>query len=334
MPKICVNSPEVAMHGEINIHAQVAIVTKAKLDAISVGGECHCGEAEPVITDYVVVIDGSDSYNNKVTMSSGQTVESEAFDQTKRWCAGLFKNLSNANNANLTTVSLVQFSGIKPLEGSYKPGAQGETGNAGLYHYRVQVAPTAVGNLRNIDSSCTGFDALDGNGQLFLCLQDLAMPWFTEQFQRALPGAKRETVIIVVSDEEWDVKKLQNAFGSGNATADSVCEVSNPSIVSYFIPIVSDINIISRLSTKHTLNCSLLSSDQTDSTIKTRTLSRNNFAMARMLTTSRYVFQLSSFKLLIFTISDQMPYSWEVCRHILLSHTYTLSPNHGHKTHF
>ena len=226
MPKICVNSPEVAMHGEINIHAQVAIVTKAKLDAISVGGECHCGEAEPVITDYVVVIDGSDSYNNKVTMSSGQTVESEAFDQTKKWCAGLFKNLAGAKNAGMTTVSLVQFSGIKPLEGSYKPGAQGETGNAGLYHYRVQVAPTAVGNLRDINDKCTNFDALDGNGQLFLCLQDLAMPWFTGQFQKALPGAKRETVIIVVSDEEWDVKKLQNAFGSGNATADSVCAVS------------------------------------------------------------------------------------------------------------
>ena len=231
MPKICVNSPEVAMHGEINIHAQVAIVTKAKLDAISVGGECHCGEAEPVITDYVVVIDGSDSYNNKVTMSSGQTVESEAFDQTKKWCAGLFKNLSNASNANLTTVSLVQFSGIKPLEGSYKPGAQGETGNAGLYHYRVQIAPTAVGSLGNINAQCTEFDALDGNGQLFLCLQDLAMPWFTEKFQKALPGAKRETVIIVVSDEEWDVKKLQNAFGSGNATADSVCAVSTGPII-------------------------------------------------------------------------------------------------------
>jgi len=226
------------MHGEINIHAQVAIVTKAKLDAISVGGECHCGEAEPVITDYVVVIDGSDSYNNKVTMSSGQTVESEAFDQTKKWCAGLFKNLAGAKNAGMTTVSLVQFSGIKPLEGSYKPGAQGETGNPGLYHYRVQVAPTAVGNLRDINDKCTNFDALDGNGQLFLCLQDLAMPWFTGQFQKALPGAKRETVIIVVSDEEWDVKKLQNAFGSGNATADSVCAAVHKAYSQLFAVVV------------------------------------------------------------------------------------------------
>ena len=65
MPKICVQSPEVVMSGDINIHAQVAIVTKAKLDAISVQGNCECGDAPPVITDYVIVIDGSDSYNNK-----------------------------------------------------------------------------------------------------------------------------------------------------------------------------------------------------------------------------------------------------------------------------
>ena len=56
------------MTGDINIHAQVAIVTKAKLDAISVRGDCKCDDAPaPVIpvTDYVIVIDGSDSFNNK-----------------------------------------------------------------------------------------------------------------------------------------------------------------------------------------------------------------------------------------------------------------------------
>jgi hypothetical protein len=34
MAKICVQSPEVVMTGDINLHAQVAVVTKAKLDAI------------------------------------------------------------------------------------------------------------------------------------------------------------------------------------------------------------------------------------------------------------------------------------------------------------
>merc|ERR1711924_476504 len=39
MAKICVQSPEVVMTGDINLHAQVAVVTKAKLDAVSVKGD-------------------------------------------------------------------------------------------------------------------------------------------------------------------------------------------------------------------------------------------------------------------------------------------------------
>jgi len=42
MAKICVRSPEVVMTGDINLHAQVAVVTKAKLDAVSVKGDCKC----------------------------------------------------------------------------------------------------------------------------------------------------------------------------------------------------------------------------------------------------------------------------------------------------
>ena len=72
MPKICVQSPEVVMSGGINIHAQFAIVTKAKLDSIAVRGNCECGDAPPVITDYVIVIDGSDSFNNKGKFSKNK----------------------------------------------------------------------------------------------------------------------------------------------------------------------------------------------------------------------------------------------------------------------
>ena len=63
MPQICVQSPEVVMVGDINLRAQVGVVTKAKLDSVGIKGNCLC--PEPVITDYVIVIDGSDSFNNK-----------------------------------------------------------------------------------------------------------------------------------------------------------------------------------------------------------------------------------------------------------------------------
>lgn len=68
MPKICVKAPEIVMSGDVNIHAGMAVSTKAKLESVSVGGDCACGNAPPppLVTDYVIVIDGSDSYNNKV----------------------------------------------------------------------------------------------------------------------------------------------------------------------------------------------------------------------------------------------------------------------------
>ena len=81
-------------------------------------------------------------------------------------------------------------------------GSGGGIGS-GLHHYRIEIDPTARPSAR----AATQFDALDGNGQLFLCLQDLAMDSFTNRLSRALDGRKRNTVLIIVSDE---VSSLRN----------------------------------------------------------------------------------------------------------------------------
>ena len=69
MPKICVKAPEIVMSGDININTAMTVVTKAKLESVTVGGDCVCGDVPPPshITDYVILIDGSDSFNNKVS---------------------------------------------------------------------------------------------------------------------------------------------------------------------------------------------------------------------------------------------------------------------------
>ena len=54
------------------------------------------------------------------------------------------------------------------------------------------------------------------------------MDKFTSLLRKAMPGSDRKTVMIIVSDEEWDCKNLENAFGSGKATPDSVCKVILP----------------------------------------------------------------------------------------------------------
>ena len=75
-------------------------------------------------------------------------------------------------------------------------GSDGNIGS-GLRHYKIEIAPTARPSARD----ATRFDALDGNGQLFLCLQDLAMDSFTNRLSRALDGQQRNTVMIIVTDE-------------------------------------------------------------------------------------------------------------------------------------
>ncbi|CAG5077202.1 Oidioi.mRNA.OKI2018_I69.PAR.g8652.t1.cds [Oikopleura dioica] len=203
MPRreICVTSPEVAMHGEINIHARVAVVTKAKLDDIRIGGECLCGPAPQPKPEYdvLVLIDGSDSYNNKVSIN-GEIDAGDAFEATQEiidsdLIPGLQQKLGDR-----ATFRLLQFSGIKQLEGAYKPGSGGAAGTSGLLHYKEEVAKTSLDRATRQSYS----EGLDGNGQLFLVLQDLNL-----EYQKT----SRNQILVIVSDEEWDLKKLQTPSG-------------------------------------------------------------------------------------------------------------------------
>jgi len=226
MPKICVKAPEIVMSGDVNINAGLAVSTKAKLDKVEVGGGCKCeGEPEPLVTDYVIVIDGSDSYNNKVTLDNQSVDDAAAFEYTQKWAGGLIKNLANHEKAANTTVTLVQFSGYKQLEKNYVPGSGGADAT-GLNHYNVEIAPTKITNASQLASQAEAFEALDGNGQLYLCLQDVSMKNFQNKIAKASGSSKRKTTLIVVSDEEWDIKHLKCApeFGSGTATAEGVCK--------------------------------------------------------------------------------------------------------------
>ena len=139
-----------------------------------------------------------------------------------------------------------------------------------LIHFRVKRLKLIL--------QCTDFDALDGNGQLFLCLQDLAMDKFTSLLRKALPGSDRKTVMIIVSDEEWDCKNLENAFGSGKATPESVCKVSIMTLNAHPRTRTTDTetNKNLRLFTLFTMQSTPSLLDQTNSTIKTKISSAVN----------------------------------------------------------
>merc|ERR1711970_127578 len=239
MVKICVNSPEVAMHGEINIHAQVAIVTKAKLDAISVGGECHCGPAprpvtppKPVLTDVDIVflVDGSDSFDGTKIQGAGagQGGVKEGrtqFTEAMAWCGDFISSELGPNWVGKASATVVQFSGIKALESSYEPDNDGsafaDKSNPELMHYRVEHGPAAISadNVGDdVGKKLRDVDALDGNSQIFLALQDMSSEKFRERLEAVLPTSdnKRKRVLVTITDEEWDIKNLKASEGSVN----------------------------------------------------------------------------------------------------------------------
>jgi len=241
MVKLCVDSPPVKMEGLIEITAKVAIVTKAKLDAISVNGSCSCDDLPPPppalpVVDVMCVVDGSDSFNIKVA-NNGVTTGANAFEATlESMQEYLMPQLQSAlGNARLT-YSVIQFSGIKQLEGKYKPGSSGETGTPGLKHWNVEYGPsTSIP-----DSSIKDIVSLDGNGQFYLLLQDLALGNLDNHMARARStesGQKRRKVVIAIMDEEWDCNRLNDQSGR-NTNPERICDLAHRNGLDIFSIIV------------------------------------------------------------------------------------------------
>ena len=162
-----------------------------------------------------------------------------SFGQTQKWAAALIKHLANQENAAKTTVTLVQFSGVGQLGQNYEPGSNGLAHeSADLKHYKVEIAPTKIdNNTSKLAAQAENCDQLDGNGQLFLCLQDVSMKNFQDKITEANGSSSRKPTLIIVTDEDWDIEQLKYApeFGKGIATRDDVCKVSFSSITSFLI---------------------------------------------------------------------------------------------------
>ena len=80
-------------------------------------------------------------------------------------------------------------------------GSGGDAGSAGLRHYQVEVAKTSLDRASRRGRFA---ESLDGNGQLFLCLQDLNLRQMSSDRQR---------VLIIFTDEEWDINGLKDQMG-------------------------------------------------------------------------------------------------------------------------
>jgi len=235
MPKICIQSPEVAMQGEIAISARVNIVTKAKLDEITVQGSCGCDGPPPpppekkTDLDIVFLVDGSDSFDaSKIgeewrssRENSGLKVHRTQFQESMKWC-GDFVNAfaNNSRRVNRTSATVVQFSGFKKLEESYIPDNDGNAfdDDDSLKHYKVEYGPKLFTGEDSDLTVLDSVDSLDGNSQLFLALQDMSSDKFKQRLNDVLPvsddeNVQRKRILIIITDEEWDVRKLKASDG-------------------------------------------------------------------------------------------------------------------------
>ncbi|CAG5109923.1 Oidioi.mRNA.OKI2018_I69.chr2.g4392.t1.cds [Oikopleura dioica] len=168
---------------------------------------------DEIFHDVIVVLDGSDSFN--------RTFNSEAFDVAQKLVFDdLAPRLAEKFGKNCG-MSLVQFSGIKKLTKSYVPGSGGKADSSGvLAHWQIECDHVHPSNAKiNPESS-----SFDGNGQLFLCLQDLSLENFITDLDKMLPISKdreRKQYLLVITDDEWDMNGLRTPEGT-EATEEEV----------------------------------------------------------------------------------------------------------------
>lgn len=229
MPKICVQSPEIVSQGEINIRAVVNVTTKAKLDEITVQSACAC-DGPPILPDkiydldFVFLVDGSDSFEatkindirTHTVTQSGEKEKLSQFAEAMKWC-GDFVNSFESRRAGKATSTIVQFSGVKALESQYEPDTDGDViaGNDELKHYRVEYGPKLYEGEDEVLNGLHNIEALDGNSQLYLALQDMSSDKFIGKLNDLLPvGVEnhvRRRILITITDEEWDVRNLKSS---------------------------------------------------------------------------------------------------------------------------
>lgn len=211
------------------IKTQFQMTTLTSLDDLKYQDSCECRdislEGNKAALQLIFIIDGSDSFNNKRTKGAGM------FELATNWVNNFIRTSNFSKRGDMASIiTVIQFSGISQYTKEYIPGVgNGKIDdNFNLIPAEATRLGKANDDLDHWRFEVTPFDArekfvamrpdpLDGNGQLFLCLQDLTIP--NGQFQvlmdtklkQASSGESPksvERVLIVLSDDEWDVGDL------------------------------------------------------------------------------------------------------------------------------
>jgi len=216
--QICIDNRPTGSTQLFKIKARLNIQTVSKLKDLIITDEAYCDEPAPVpvkqddLLHLVFLVDTSDSFNKLDNSSSaaGNVV-------LEKWIMPLLKKGKYNNRTAPTTVTVIQFSGMGP-DKNYVPGSKGvAVKGATLFHYKVEMGPVNFQNMGDIQmnkevNKLDDIDTIDGNGQLYLALQDISMANFTDALNQAAglsAGAACKRFLVVITDDEWDMNDLK-----------------------------------------------------------------------------------------------------------------------------
>jgi len=219
--QICVENKTTESVQLFTIKSKFSVKTLTALQDLVVADDCECLNRAPPPRHFVFLIDSSDSFNS----GDSNSPDKSWFELTKKFLIDFIKQGNFASGP--VSVSIYNFSGYSQGSAKYKPGSRGliDSTNPSLgVHYRIEVDNIYLSNISkrrqdDLVKKIEGMDSLDGNGLMWLALQDMSLPAFQSGAKTAFARSgivdpDIQNILIVITDTEWDLKGLKDTRGA------------------------------------------------------------------------------------------------------------------------
>jgi len=215
--EICIDESRTESVQYYTVRSKFTVSTLTCLDHLAVREDCECDVKQCVVKPrhLIFLLDSSDSMGGKW------------FTKSKEFVSNFLQEARFDKRTAPTVISVYNFSGIKPAAKDYVPGSDGAGPAPEMPHYRVEIDAkvwngTSFKAKQELIEKVEKAPQLDGNGQLYLILQDLSSGSFLEKSEKAMGKApagtskddwQPERILVIVSDNEWDLNGLKDSNG-------------------------------------------------------------------------------------------------------------------------
>merc|ERR1719402_524014 len=214
--EICIDDTTTESVQYYTVRSKFTVSTLTCLDHLAVREDCECDVKQCVIKPrhFIFLLDSSASFGSW-------------FDKAKDFVVNFLQEAHFDKRTAPTVVSVYNFSGIKAVAKDYVPGTDGKGPGPEMPHYRIEIDAkvwngSSFKAKQELIKKVEEAPQLDGNGQLYLVLQDLSLGSFLDKSEKAMgqapPGTPKEDwqperILIIVSDNEWDLNGLKDQTG-------------------------------------------------------------------------------------------------------------------------